>query len=200
MMAPGTIPALATERLILRGPEAGDFEPLATFFAEDPRARGFGGPLRRPEAWRWFAGSIGHWALRGFGFWTVTGREDGRVLGICGLWQPEGWPEPELCWVAFAEAEGRGLMSEAAHAVRAHAHRVLGLPALCSNIYPGNTRSIALARRLGARLEHEQVNVRGEHELVFRHPAPERLGLELPAASAAATAARPGRDVGRAAR
>ncbi|MGB7260760.1 MAG: GNAT family N-acetyltransferase, partial [Albidovulum sp.] len=56
-------PTLQTERLTLRGPEARDYEPIAAFFADDVRSRGFGGPQNRTEAWRWFASMIGHCVL-----------------------------------------------------------------------------------------------------------------------------------------
>lgn len=46
-------PRIDTERLVLRGPEARDFEPVAAFFADGDRSWGFGGPQNRPGAWRW---------------------------------------------------------------------------------------------------------------------------------------------------
>ena len=175
MTLPFAIPVLETERLILRGPEAGDFEPLAAFLADPVRSAGFGGPSSRDQSWRWFATSLGHWLLRGYGFWTVVERASGQVCGICGLWYPEGWPEPELGWVLFADAEGRGIAAEAARRVRAHAYDTLGFTTLTSNIVPGNARSIALAERLGARFERRFVNVHMGEELLYRHPGPEEL-------------------------
>ena len=168
-------PALHTERLILRGPELSDFELFAAFYADPVRSHGFGGVLPRDQAWRWFASMIGHWHLRGYGFWTVTDKADGTALGICGLWFPEGWPEPELGWMLFPSAEGKGIAFEAATAVRDHAYAALGFSTLTSNIVPGNTRSIALAERLGAHLEttYENVNMGTEH--LFRHPGPEAV-------------------------
>ena len=46
-------------------------------------------------------------------------RNDGAALGVVGLFYPEGWPEPELAWSLFANAEGRGVAREAA--LEAHA-------------------------------------------------------------------------------
>jgi RimJ/RimL family protein N-acetyltransferase len=169
---PAAIPVLETDRLILRGPEPADFEPIAAFFADAERAWGFGGAIDRPEAWRWFASLIGHWALRGYGFWVIADKATGAALGITGLWMPEGWPEPELGWVVFEGAEGRGIAFEAAMAARAYAYEALGLPALSSNIFPGNIRSVALAERMGARFERAYDNVKHGRELVYRHPGP----------------------------
>jgi RimJ/RimL family protein N-acetyltransferase len=165
-------PIIETDRLILRGPVLADFEPLALFFADKTRSTGFGGPIPRDQAWRWFATMIGHWHIHGYGFWTVTSRDGGEAMGICGLWYPEGWPETELGWVMFEAAEGKGFAFEAASAVRDHAYGTLGFTTMTSNIVPGNTRSIALAERLGATLErtYENVNMGTEH--LYRHPAP----------------------------
>ena len=168
-----SIPVLETERLFLRGPEPQDMEPLAGFFAERDRSWGFGGPMNRNDAWRWFASSIGHWALYGKGFWTVTLKNSGAICGMVGIWMPEGWPEPELGWIMFEESEGKGIAHEAALAARAHAYGVWKMDALSSNIFPGNGRSVALAERLGCHYERSYDNVSHGTEMVYRHPAPE---------------------------
>ena len=167
-------PMLTTGRWTLRGPEAEDFEPLAAFFADPVRPRGFGGTKNRTEAWRWWASSIGHWHLRGYGYWTICG-SDNVALGIVGLWEPEGWPEVEMGWVAFAGSEGKGVMAEAATRLRTYAYDTLGLPALSSNIKPDNARSIRLAERLGCVVERQYENVSHGEMLLYRHPAPSEV-------------------------
>lgn len=170
-----SIPVLETERLILRAPASRDFDTLAAFFADETRAWGFGGALNRDEAWRWMASVLGHWALRGYGFWMIADKETDAALGLCGIWNPEGAPEPEIGWVAFAGAEGRGIAYEAAQTARRHAYEVMGMGALTSNILPGNTRSIALAERMGAHFERTYENRRLGEMLVYRHPGPEAV-------------------------
>ncbi|MBE1285851.1 MAG: GNAT family N-acetyltransferase [Rhodobacteraceae bacterium] len=168
------IPVLKTERLVLRGPEAHDFENIAAFFADEQRSWGFGGPLDRNGAWRWFASMIGHWALHGYGFWMVDTHE-GAPVGFVGLWSPEGWPEPELGWVMFDGTEGKGYAFEAAEEARKFAYEVLGFETLSSNILPGNTRSVALAERMGAHYERSFENVSHGTEMVYRHPGPDAV-------------------------
>ena len=168
-------PRLETERLILRGPEATDAEPMIAFLLDRERADGFGGYDHRGDAWRWFALNIGHWQLRGYGYFTIEMKETGQPAGISGIWNPEGWPEPEIGWVVFDGFEGRGIAREAAERVRRYAYEDLGLTTLTSNIVPGNTRSVALAERMGASYERTYMNYSMGEDMLYRHPGPEEV-------------------------
>ncbi|MBY6159832.1 GNAT family N-acetyltransferase [Mameliella alba] len=168
-------PRLETERLILRGPEPQDAEPLIAFLMDQDRAAGFGAYDNRGDAWRWYALNIGHWHIHGYGYFTIEVKGEGTPAGICGIWNPEGWPEPEVGWVVFDGYEGRGIAREAAERARRWAYEDLGFTTLTSNIVPGNARSAALASRLGATYERTYHNENmGEDEL-WRHPGPEAL-------------------------
>ncbi len=166
-----TVPTISTDRLSLRAHSAHDFEQVATFFADAAHSGGYGGPLTRNAAWRWFASSIGHWQLRGFGLWTVDLRADQRPCGIVGLWKPEGLQEPELSWMLFQGFQGKNIAYEAALAARAYAFDTLGFNSLTSNITPGNPRSVKLAERLGATFDSKYFASDDSEILVYRHPA-----------------------------
>jgi RimJ/RimL family protein N-acetyltransferase len=168
-------PRLETDNLILRGPEMADVEAFIAFSADEARSIGFGYIPQRDEAWRWFALNIGHWHIHGYGYLTIEDKVTGKPAGICGIWNPEGWPEPELGWVVYEGYEGKGIAYEAALAARAWAYSDLGFTTLTSNIVPSNTRSIALAKRLGATFEREYDNVQMGLDHLYRHPAPEAL-------------------------
>jgi len=169
------VPVVETERLILRAPMASDFDVFAEFAASD-RASFVGGPNGRGLAWRGFCHITGHWVHRGFGVFVVCDKATGAPLGTSGPFHPEGWPEPEIAWTIWApQAEGKGLAFEAATATRAFAYDVLGWSTAISLIHVGNTRSAALARRMGCVPDgiftHEQY---GE-STIWRHPAPDAL-------------------------
>jgi len=167
-----TIPTIETERLLLRAPKLSDLEPEAEFFASD-RCAYVGGKMPREQVWRWMASVIGHWAFRGYGFFAVEEKSSGRYLGHVGPWCPEGWPEQEIGWTMMNGAEGKGYAFEAATATRAWAYGRLGWDTAISMILHGNTRSIALAERLGARLESDYEHERFGPCHIYRHPSPE---------------------------
>ncbi|GHF57724.1 GNAT family N-acetyltransferase [Seohaeicola zhoushanensis] len=168
------IPTLRTERLVLRAPRQDDFEVFAAFYA-GPRSHFVGGPLTRELAWRMLAMEAGHWQLRGFGRWIVEERASGQAVGLVGLFEPEGWPEPELGWDLFDGHEGKGFATEAAEAGRAFAYDVLGWTTLISLVKPKNEASARVATRLGCRRDGEFVHERHGPMRIFRHPAPDAL-------------------------
>ncbi|MEO8245359.1 MAG: GNAT family N-acetyltransferase [bacterium] len=150
-------PVLTTRRLTLRPHELADYPVFRTFWMSD-RAGHIGGPLTQDhEVWRQFAAERGHWALRGFGLWTLVGAGD-VVLGWVGLQHPAHYESPELAWHLTADAEGRGLAAEAARAALAHGQKTLGMTRVISYVSLANTRSLRLAERLGAvAVEHGTV-------------------------------------------
>jgi RimJ/RimL family protein N-acetyltransferase len=142
------IPTLQTDRLTLRAPKLADFEHWAAFFAS-PRAVHERGPMDRADAWRVWAADVALWMLRGYGGFGLDHRDTGAYLGEVGVYQPEGYPEPELGWFVVPEAEGQGYAAEAARAVMGWAHESFGWQRLVNYIHPENHRSIALGLRLG---------------------------------------------------
>lgn len=141
-------PEIVTERLRLRMPRHDDFAHRLAFYASD-RSVWEGGPFSREQAWRIFASEVGQWPLMGFGPFSMEDRSTGVYLGEVGIYQPEGYPEPELGWFVTADAEGRGYAAEGARAVMVWARASFGWDHIDNYIDPGNARSIALGRRLG---------------------------------------------------
>ncbi|MGB5066296.1 MAG: GNAT family N-acetyltransferase [Albidovulum sp.] len=143
-----TPPTLHTNRLTLRAPRLADFDHWAAFFAS-PRSVHERGPLDRVEGYRTWAADVALWPLKGYGAFGVDDRTTGTYLGEVGIYEPEGYPEPELGWFIIPDAEGKGYASEAARAVMLWARQTFGWDRLINIIDPANTRSLALGLRLG---------------------------------------------------
>lgn len=169
---PLPIPTLTTDRLTLRPPREDDFPAMLTF-NDSPRSSFVGGGGDRQKVWRTHLANIGHWALRGYGLYSVDTREGG-FIGRVGVIYHDGWDEPELGWHLFDGFEGKGYAYEAALAARADYHARISPKPPISYIDVTNTRSQALAIRLGAVIERTLNDDKG-HDHVFRHPAPEAL-------------------------
>lgn len=182
---PRRIPlTLGSPRLWLRFPRADDWRALQAYFGDADSVRY---TTRRAfseaETWRTVAGAAGHWALRGYGPYVIERRDDGAVLGLCGPWYPNDWPEPEIKWSLVPAARGQGFAAEAARTALATVRMHLGLRPI-SLIDAENAASIALARRVGARFE-SSIEFRGRPAHIYRHAdaAPPPDGAQLRPAS-----------------
>lgn len=169
-------PVLHTRRLMLRAPAARDCDAFCAFMASD-RARFIGGTAEPGRAWRAFGTILGHWIMRGFGLFVITGKSTDEAIGMAGPWFPESWPEREIGWSLWrAGDEGEGLAAEAAAITRDFAFARLGWDTAVSYIDLDNARSIALAERLGAVRDMDAATPPGHPDGgmigVWRHPNP----------------------------
>ena len=164
------LPKIETERLVLRAPVLSDFPACAEIACED-RGRFVGGPMSRDDAWSEFTAMTATWLLHGHGAFTIDDAGTGEVLGFVVLGLEPGDNEVELGFALREAAEGRGIATEAAMAIRDWAARELGLTGLVSYIDPKNTRSIAVATRLGAERDPDAEAALSEPgTCVYRHP------------------------------
>jgi RimJ/RimL family protein N-acetyltransferase len=161
------IPTLTTERLVLRPPVFADF-PLYSELMASPRSVHMGGPYGAFAAWGLFCHDIACWHLFGHGALMMELRSTGECVGQVGINHGPLFPEKELGWLLYPDHEGRGYAIEAARALRDWAFTVRGLPTLVSYVDPANSRSIAVAERLGATLDNEASRLDPE-DLVYRH-------------------------------
>lgn len=164
------IPTLETERLILRAIDPDrDFEAWAAAMADEETMRYLGGKtMNRPTAWRSMAMVIGHWQIRGYGFFSVEEKATGDWVGRVGPWCPEGWPEPEVGWTIIREHWGKGYGAEAGRASIDFARDVLGWKQVIHAIVEGNVGSAALAEKLGSKKLREMQGLGGvTDELVW---------------------------------
>ncbi len=166
------IPRLETARLILRAIGPQDLEAETAFWASD-RSRYVGGPKKPHEVWRIVAAYLGHWHLRGYGFFAIEDKTTGTYCGRAGFWHPGEWPGAELAWTLMEHAEGKGYAAEAARAARDWAYDTLGWTTMITTFEAGNTRSRALAERLGATYERDHDFPSGYTLQIWRHPGPE---------------------------
>lgn len=154
---------LETERLILRriDPER-DFEAWAKVLADEEAVRyTVGHVMNRAQAWRSMASVIGHWEIRGYGFFSVEAKDSGEWVGRVGPWYPEGWPEPEVGWTIAPDHLRKGYATEAGLASVRYAFDVLGWKRVIHCILEGNVASVGVAEKIGSRFLRKQEGLAG---------------------------------------
>lgn len=163
------IPVLESTHVSLQPPNIGDFE---TYFGIMDGTRGqyiMPQPVTRADVWLDFCAMTATWLLRGHGMWAVHAKSTGRVEGFVLIGAEPGDRCHEIGFMVRAEAEGQGIAFEAGELARDWAWDVLQVPELVNYVAPANTRSAALAERLGGQ--------RGEDydsdTHVYHYPHPE---------------------------
>lgn len=144
---------LETDRLILRPLAPEDCEPHMGMMG-DPATAAFlspdGKPQTRGERWRQFATYLGHWQMRGYGWFSCLEKDTGDWVGRGGPWMPEGWPGLECGWSIASQHWGKGYAPEAAiAAIKWTFTQFPDLSRIISVIDPGNANSQAVARKIG---------------------------------------------------
>jgi len=141
---------IRTDRLYLRLPCAADLPPY-TAYCTSAHSALTGGPFTPAAAFDKLAAMIGHWELRGFGRLILCDATSQRPLGHVGALQLDSAQPVEMSWTLWsAEDQGQGYAHEAARAYLDSAKTAHGFDRLLARIKPENTRSLALAERLGA--------------------------------------------------
>ncbi len=147
-------PILTTDRLILRAHTAADFPGCYTLWSDPDVTRFIGGrPSTQEEVWSRILRYVGHWEVLNYGYFLVTERQAGAVVGEFGLADfrrnvvPPFGDTPEAGWVMLPQYHGKGLAQEALTAVLAWADQTM--PRTVCMIHPDNVPSLKLAAKLG---------------------------------------------------
>jgi len=154
---------LHTQRLFLRPMQAEDVDAhidmmrdqrLANFLTENQTIRD------RDVEWRMAASILGHWQIRGFGFFSVFEKSSGKWIGRVGPWQPEGWPGLEVGWAIHGDYWGKGYAPEAALATMKWTFEQFeNLPRIISVIDSNNKNSQMVAQKVGETNSGEKFNL-----------------------------------------
>jgi len=159
---------LETDRLILRSFREEDIDAMAQLFANPDFMRFSLGIYTERKKTVDFIEKVMGWDRAGIpSQFAVVPRREERIVGYCGFFQhPEVPGEIEIGYRLHPDYWNRGLISEAARAVRDHGFTVLKLPSVISLIHPENIPSRRVAEKNGMKVERE-ITFRGFPTLVY---------------------------------
>jgi [ribosomal protein S5]-alanine N-acetyltransferase len=161
-------------RLYGRRWQAEDFDDLLAVYgdAEAMRWVGDGQPITPEACTQWFQVTADNYARRGYGMFTLVGRDSGQVVGFAGLVHPGGQAEPEIKYALHRAHWGLGLASEVVPALLAHGASAHGLRRIIATVAPGNLASQRVLAKAGMVLAEQRAHDDGSATLVFHWQAP----------------------------
>ena len=125
----------------------------------------FGGPFSVEQSRAWIERQLERYARDGFGYWLILDRAGGKPVGQAGvmLAEIEGQSEPALGYTIDPAHWRQGIAFECAAACRDHAFETFDLSRVITLIRPENLPSLALAVKLGMKIERRTIYARYEH-------------------------------------
>lgn len=171
---------LLSERLTLRLPELADLADMTALWGDSEVVRYIGGrPFSAEEVWQRLLRYRGHWALLGYGYWTIRERGTDAFVGEIGFadWHRTGLPElvgcPEGGWVLSPAMQGKGYAGEALDTALAWLDRLADTPSSACIIAPDNKPSLRLAQRRGYRIVRQATYRDSKTCVLVRERVPE---------------------------
>ncbi len=166
---------IETPRLILREYAQEDFDALCAILCDPETMKHYPKPYDAAGVQRWLDWCFAAYRDYGFGLWAAVLRENGRLIGDCGVtMQPiGGWIRPEIGYHVRRDCWRQGYGSEAARAVRDWAFRSTPFRTLYSYMAASNAASQATARAAGMRFVREYADEKNGVTAVWAVTRPE---------------------------
>lgn len=153
---PSTFPELHTARLRLREIQPSDAEALYAIHSDADWMRWYGvDPLVDLSQASQLADLFAGWFHAGTGFrWGLERRSDRQLIGSCGLFRwNRSWRNCVIGYEIARSVQREGYMREALEIVLNFGFTAMHLHRIQAETHPDNAPSIALAQRMGFRLE-----------------------------------------------
>ena len=148
---------LETERLLLREMNMGDYDALYKILADSDIMRHYPYTFDERRVRGWIERNMERYLRDGFGLWAVCLKDNGEMIGDCGLTLQniEGEMLPEIGYHIRRDCQRKGYAKEVAKAVMDWAFRNTDYPALYSYCKYTNEASIRTAEAIGMQFDRE---------------------------------------------
>ena len=145
------IPQFETPKLILREYKSPDLEFFLPMLADREVIRYLllTNPWPRESVEKWLNSCQRGWDHKGYGFWILEHKADGRPIGWGGLnWLPDT-EETEVLYALDKPYWGQGLATEVARFSVNYGFEVVGLEEIIGLVVPENTASARVLEKAG---------------------------------------------------
>jgi ribosomal-protein-alanine N-acetyltransferase len=162
---------LQTPRLLIKTITGADVAALVALWSDPVVTQFMGGP--RPPAYlrNTFTADAAAGQPAQFDLWPVQLRENGAVVGQCGLLEKEieGQSEIEVVYLFAQEVWGRGYATETVLALRDYAREELNISRLAALIAAENNASARVAQKAGFTYVADTVRPGGHRRQLYRY-------------------------------
>lgn len=150
---------IETERLILRKMDNGDYSALCKILQDEDVMYAYEHAFSDDEVDEWLKKQLVRYETDGIGLWAVVLKENGEVIGQCGLTKQLWWGENivEVGYLFRKDFWHKGYATEAAVACKDYAFNRLGEKRVYSIIRDLNLSSRRVALRNGMKVCGVQV-------------------------------------------
>lgn len=150
---------IETERLILRKMDNGDYSALCKILQDEDVMYAYEHAFSDDEVDEWLKKQLARYETDGIGLWAVVLKENGEVIGQCGLTKQLWWGENvvEVGYLFRKDFWHKGYATEAAVACKDYAFNRLGEKRVYSIIRDLNLPSRRVALRNGMKVCGVQV-------------------------------------------
>lgn len=108
------------------------------------------------------AGLAAHWNLHHYGIWSICHRQQGCLIGQCGLIALQPPLEAELTYLLARRYRGQGFATEAARASVRYAFEQRGLRHVVALVQPDNVASQRVLESIG--MQQQRLALYAEHD------------------------------------
>lgn len=142
---------IETDRLILQEMAYGNFDALKAVLGDDINMKHYPYSFDDERINKWISKNIERYKNDGFGLWAVVLKENGMVIGDCGLTMQliDGDLLPEVGYHIHRNYQKKGYASEAAKAVIDLSFTKYPFPYIYAYMKYSNTASQATAMKCG---------------------------------------------------
>lgn len=145
---------METERLYLREMTQSDYPALCRIMQDEQVMYAYEGAFDKNEVQAWLEKQFSRYQSLGFGLWAAVLKENGQMVGQCGLTMQD-WKGRQVLEIGYLFQKvfwHQGYATEAAQACKAYAFEVLKAPEVFSIIRDTNIPSQKVAKRNGMKI------------------------------------------------